>query len=592
MRLLNTRTRKLEEFFEKDIPNYAILSHTWGKEEIIFKDFDAELGPRRSSTKIDGCCTQALTDGLDFVWIDTCCIDKSSSAELSEAINSMFAWYEKAKVCYVYLSDVQSVFVESAEFQNSRWFTRGWTLQELLAPQSVMFYNASWKPLKYSDYHDPPTPIDFSFLGNLLAKITGIRVEIIEGHAPLVLASVAERMSWASLRQTTRVEDTAYCLLGLFGIAMPMIYGEGTKAFFRLQEEIVRSVHDHSIFAFGYGLSALKYDSNLAVSPSDFRFCKCVKSNLPLYYDIITSNRSHYTSTNNGLHIQLRLLPLVTGNWIGMLECYDDNIKGGYCAIAVPLFQSRTSKEVFFRHPAACPELVTTQPFRGVNPRQIYIEKSKPTFTKYISGIKLSSRFSKHITVKGTYPPYWDIARGEHEEPWLSPDILHKQVIILDCVNNQGETFLIKIEYSYKRDRNRRNGDLQIPIKAEVTARPAFNGSALDYAIEVDSLSKVPWKQNYWLSKIPWKQNDWQKLENLTSPVGGNDNARLYLDTSNPHVWEIDIVGVVMSPHDLAGPSNPSGSPKLPALKPMPYGFVRGNGTRLARFHELQQKES
>lgn len=238
LRLLNAQTRKLEEFFEKDVPNYGILSHTWGKEEITFKDFDAELGSRRSSKTIEGCCTQALADGLSYVWIDTCCIDKSSSAELSEAINSMFAWYQKAEVCYIFLEDVQSVFVESDEFQNSRWFTRGWTLQELLAPQSVMFYNASWEPLKYSDHHDP------SYLGIRLAKITGIRADIIEGHNPPISASVAERMSWASLRETTRVEDAAYCLLGLFGIAMPMIYGEGAKALFRLQEEIVRSVQD------------------------------------------------------------------------------------------------------------------------------------------------------------------------------------------------------------------------------------------------------------------------------------------------------------------------------------------------------------
>ncbi|KAN0107968.1 HET domain containing protein [Hyaloscypha variabilis] len=580
MRLLNTRTRKLEEFFEKDIPNYAILSHTWGKEEIIFKDFDAELGPRRSSAKIDGCCTHALTDRLDYVWIDTCCIDKSSSAELSEAINSMFAWYEKAEVCYVYLSDVQSVFVESAEFQNSRWFTRGWTLQELLAPRSVMFYNASWKPLKYSDYYDPRQPKDPSFLGTLLAKITGISAEIIEGHTPVVLASVAERMSWASLRQTTRVEDTAYCLLGLFGIAMPMIYGEGTKAFFRLQEEIVRSAHDHSIFAFGYGLPALEHNSNLAESPADFSLCECVKK-FPPRDDTITSNRSHYTSTNNGLHIQLRLLPLVTGNWIGMLECYDDNIRGGDLAIAIPLFQSQTSKEGFFRHPAACPEYVTIEPFRGVKPRQIYIEKSKPVFSKYTSGIKLSSRFSKQITVKGTYPPYWDIARGENEEPSGLPlDTLRKQVIILDCMNNQGDRFLIKIEYSYKKDYRRHYSRLT-PIEAEVTARPSLNTSALNYAIKED----LP-------PDIPWKQNDWQKLENLTGPVGGNDNARLYLDTSHPHVWEIDIEDVVMSPYDLAGPSSPSGSPKLVGSETIPYMYVERNGTRLARFHELQQKES
>lgn len=595
MRLLNTRTRKLEEFFEKDVPNYAILSHTWGKDEIIFNDFDAELGPRRSSAKIEGCCAQALSDGLEYVWIDTCCIDKSSSAELSEAINSMFGWYENAEVCYIFLSDMQSVFIESAEFQNSRWFTRGWTLQELLAPPSVMFYNASWKTLKYSDNHYPYQLENVSFLGILLAKITGIRADIIEGHAPLTSASVAERMSWASSRQTTRVEDTAYCLLGLFGIAMPMIYGEGGKAFFRLQEEIVRSVHDHSIFAFGYGLSALDHGFNLAKSPTDFTLCDYV-ANLPLGDDIITSNRSHYTSTNNGLHIQLRLVPLATGDWIGMLECYDNGIRGGDSVIALPLFQSPTSEGVFFRHPAACPELVTAQPFRGVRPRQIYIEKSGPKPLKWISGIKLSSRFSNQITVRGTYPPYWDIVRGEHQEPWCPMGTLRKQVIILDCWNNQSETFLVRIEYSYNTNRNREGSHKLAPIAAEFTARPSFNASALNYVIQED-----------WLPDLPWKQEPWQKFQDLASPIRGDDNARLHLDTTDPEVWEIDIVHG-MSSYDFVGPSttlldqarklslssslSPSGSPKPVAPESIPSMYRGRNGTRLARFHELQQNES
>jgi hypothetical protein len=148
-------------------------------------------------------------------------------------------------------------------------------------------------------------------------------------------------------------------------------------------------------------------------------------------------------------------------------------------------------------------------------------------------------------------------------------------------LNNQDETFLIKIEYSYKRDLNRRNYSLLTPIAAEVTARPSLQASALNYAIKEDLLPD-----------IPWKRNDWQKFKNLTSPLGGNDNARLYLDTSHPHVWEIDIEDVVMSPYDLAGPSNPSGSPKLVAPQPIPYIHTRRNGTLLARFHESQQKES
>lgn len=586
MRLLNASTKKLEEFFERDVPKYAILSHTWGKDEITFKDLDAELGLKRPSIKIEGCCTQASTDGLDYVWIDTICIDKSSSAELSEAINSMFAWYEKAEVCYIYLSDVQSVFVDSEEFPNSRWFTRGWTLQELLAPLSVMFYNASWMPLKYSEGHDS------NQLGNLLAEITGIRADIIEGHQPLTSASVAERMSWASFRQTTRVEDIAYCLLGLFEIAMPLIYGEGTKAFFRLQEEIGRSMRDHSIFAFGYDLVSLDHGYNLAKSPGDFMACGNVTS-LPQDYKIISPNRSHYTSTNNGLHIPLQLVPLATGGWIGMLECRDNSFKGDL-VIAIPLFQDHKFEEVFYRHAAGLPELVTAETFRNVEPRHIYIHRSGPKLTSTrISGIKLSCTFLKHIKIKATYPPHWDVARGEHQERWLPRDTLQEQVLILDCLNNEDGNFLVKIKYSYKR--GRLNGGNH-PMAAQVSARPVWNALALNYVIHEDSLPKTPWKRDPWVD-----------LEDLTSPVGGDDNARLYVDKTNSEVWELDIVDVAIPEsmggtttdlpiqareHRLSLPSSPSGSSSSAASYNFPDEYGGRNGTRLARFHELQLKKA
>jgi Heterokaryon incompatibility protein (HET) len=199
MRLLNARTKKLEEFFDKNIPKYAILSHTWGDDEVTFRDFDPIIGPRRTPAKIDGCCTEALTDGYDYVWIDTCCIDKSSSAELSEAINSMFVWYARAEICYVYLSDVVSnqVYIE---FNKSRWFTRGWTLQELLAPRVLRFYNTSWLSLGRLLKSDSPLSYYGSDMASLLADITGIPRYFIDVSGTLNMASIATKMSWASKR--------------------------------------------------------------------------------------------------------------------------------------------------------------------------------------------------------------------------------------------------------------------------------------------------------------------------------------------------------------------------------------------------------
>lgn len=196
-----------------------------------------------------------------------CCIDKTSTAELSEAINSMYRWYRKAKVCYVYLADVDydpaielwkdpkwvstqdsASIPKDYSFANSRWFTRGWTLQELLAPSDVQFYSRTSQLLGSKRN-----------LCALLSLITNILEEALSRPDPLEDSicfvpgrfSISTRMSWAARRQTTRIEDTAYCLLGLFDINMPLIYGEGEKAFRRLQEEIMKSSDDQSLFAWG-----------------------------------------------------------------------------------------------------------------------------------------------------------------------------------------------------------------------------------------------------------------------------------------------------------------------------------------------------
>ena len=248
MRLINVRTLQLEEYFGGDIPKYAILSHTWGKEEITFEEFGTALAEQKQGyQKIKSTCELAATQGYYYVWVDTCCIVKTSSAELSEAINSMCAWYQESSVCYVYLVDVdRSGFTES--FPRSRWFTRGWTLQELIAPDNVVFLDKDWNHLG--------TKID---MRKEVSHCAGIKEHALISLDVARSMSIAERMSWASHRSTTRVEDRAYSLLGLFDVNMPLLYGEGVKAFVRLQEEILKTSTDQSIFAWG-----LAADTNLS----------------------------------------------------------------------------------------------------------------------------------------------------------------------------------------------------------------------------------------------------------------------------------------------------------------------------------------
>ncbi|KAI0676567.1 hypothetical protein C8Q78DRAFT_998370 [Trametes maxima] len=189
------------------------------------------------------CCEIAERAGYEWVWLDTCCIDKTSSAELSEAINSMFFWYLSADICYAYLFDVSDhddPRERGSSFRRSKYHRRGWTLQELIAPTSVLFLSQAWNTI--GSKHSLLEP---------LVEVTGIDADILLGLEKMTHVSVAGRMSWAAKRETTRVEDRAYSLLGLFGISMPIIYGEGPRAFMRLQQEILKQDPDESLFAWG-----------------------------------------------------------------------------------------------------------------------------------------------------------------------------------------------------------------------------------------------------------------------------------------------------------------------------------------------------
>jgi hypothetical protein len=233
-----------KDFVGDDIPRYAILSHTWGvdTEEVTFKDLmDRTAAGKPGYEKIRFCGEQARHDRLRHFWVDTCCIDKSNNSELSEAINSMFRWYRDAAKCYVYLSDVSQPVNEfsqawESEFRNSRWFTRGWTLQELLAPASVEFFSKEGERIGNKQS-----------LQRYIREITGIPVKALQG-SPLSSFSIAERISWQEHRETTRKEDKAYSLLGICDVHMPLIYGEGREnAFKRLRKEINEALKGKSL---------------------------------------------------------------------------------------------------------------------------------------------------------------------------------------------------------------------------------------------------------------------------------------------------------------------------------------------------------
>ncbi|KAF2966551.1 hypothetical protein GQX73_g7028 [Xylaria multiplex] len=244
MRLLsynNTGSFSLTDYpRDTDIPSYAILSHTWGLEEVTYKDLEQGIGQRKIGyKKIRFCGERARRDGLRYFWVDTCCIDKSSSAELEKSIRSMFLWYRNATKCYAYLEDVSRPATQDSDrhdnphwklqFEQSRWFTRGWTLQELIAPKTVDFYSQEETRLG-----------DKESLEQIICDITNIPARALRG-VPLSHFTTSERMAWAKGRQTTIPEDKAYSMLGIFETHMHLMYGEGEEsAQKRLQEEIAK----------------------------------------------------------------------------------------------------------------------------------------------------------------------------------------------------------------------------------------------------------------------------------------------------------------------------------------------------------------
>lgn len=314
MRLLNTSSFDLRSFEDNEAPPYAILSHTWDKEEITLQDLKkTDAANRQGYEKVRSFCYKARANGFNYVWMDTCCIDKTSSAELSEAINSMYRWYQEAEVRYAYLADVPS----KKCFAESRWFTRGWTLQELIAPATVIFFNGEWNSVGTKET-----------LQQDISSCTGIPANILSGDEGLEMYSIAQKMAWAAKRQTSKIEDRAYCLLGIFDINMPLIYGERENAFIRLQEEIMKVSDDHTIFAW-------RHPDNrgglLATSPASFASSHDVVQ----YNPFGVSNRPP-TVSSRGMHLELRFVGRgYPGLGLAILPCKENHVGDEPIAIYV-----------------------------------------------------------------------------------------------------------------------------------------------------------------------------------------------------------------------------------------------------------------
>ncbi|CAG8971564.1 hypothetical protein HYALB_00009213 [Hymenoscyphus albidus] len=453
MRLLHCRTLELEDFFQNATPSYAILSHTWEKEELDCHEILNINGSHEHAKKktgfrkITNCCKQAAEDGFEYVWIDTCCIDKTSSAELSEAINSMYVWYSNAAICYAYLVDVplpsdppSSSSLESSsdkvkrysKFTASRWWTRGWTLQELLAPTSVRFFSQDWKLIGTKD-----------FLSDLIARVTGIDAATLQGR-PVAEESIAKRMSWASKRVTTRVEDIAYCLIGIFGVNLPLLYGEGEKAFVRLQEEIMKSSDDQSLFAWQVNentenvarqssIKLFKTDAEnnkvedlltqrqfgpqnqlslqdlggfLAKSPAAFQYAGSI---VPYRnWEISTP----YSMTNQGLRIQLEILYLDAKDYLAILQChYKDNFLGPLGIYIKPIVSDsgdQFARDLSHRQPVVViPNHVSTAVLRTVYIRQEVLLPSSRDYDR-----------TNHFLIRRLPGPEYPLVVVYPEEHW------------------------------------------------------------------------------------------------------------------------------------------------------------------------------
>lgn len=409
MRLLNTQTLEFEEFAGSAIPDYAILSHTWEKNEVSFQEMrNLGTSTKHGYQKIQETCRLASTKGLKYAWLDTCCIDKSSSSELSEAINSMFEWYRRATICIVYLSDLHLDDPNYQLLKACRWFTRGWTLQELIAPEQVEFYNANWtiigSKLQLKDH---------------LQRITGVNEKVLQDSTLLASISVSTKMSWAAHRETTRTEDIAYCLLGIFNVSMPLIYGEGEKAFYRLQEEVIRATHDITIFAWKSHNTSQVYEGILASSPMQF-------ASPPHTMQIskhFNTDGPEFSVTNKGVRFLTRLMysESIPGLYILPIEHKSSSPTANMSKMGILLAKFASNSFVRAHHDTIY-EFETSTTYERTDESVIYVLKAAtPNTSKSVRLLRQSAiqfKFDQAVRIMKVIPEsLWD----HHRRSFLLP---------------------------------------------------------------------------------------------------------------------------------------------------------------------------
>jgi len=472
----------------------------------------------------------------------------------------MYQWYKQAAVCLVYLSDVDphlDPHAAGSAFRVSRWFTRGWTLQELLAPSLLVFYDRDWgfigtgfnKKLKARDVRPS--------LAGLLTEITGIPEYYVAGGVFFRRASVAQRMSWAASRNTTRLEDEAYCLLGLFAVNIPLVYGEGRNAFQRLQEEIMRETDDHSLFA--WGRRGRTNDGGgpaacFARAPSDFAHCGDVYVRRPL--PLAASQPSpfrHHLMTNRGLLIDLKLLTVDSGDALALLNCSaargwenDDD----HPCLAVHLVKLHGDDKTFYRVRSTPPRLVASSRFAEVAPRSIYITKYSPDGFSIPSGLKLGN-ITGVLGIVDVYPADWKLLQGR---VYWTGDFGGEsfQVIYVHCVDKATKTdVVLRITYDFEVRRAYRDPEHSVdalmdiisssqpsslrPHSASCTVAPLQSGrSVLEQLALASGGDDLPWKG--------------------TMALGATHEYSFPVDRLDPDGWSIRHRRVSLPRTSLGGP--------------------------------------
>ncbi|PIL36600.1 hypothetical protein GSI_00289 [Ganoderma sinense ZZ0214-1] len=610
MRLIDTETGRFTEFFDLEkTPPYAILSHTWepppiGEQSyqdvvkiqetyrLSASDDDPPSDPlpfaptiwdhdSGLSLKIRAACDVARRDGYRYIWIDSSCIDKASSSELSEAINSMCNWYRGAQVCYAFLADVPSnedARAESSKFRKSRWFTRGWTLQELIAPRLVVFFSKEWEGLGTKDG-----------LADLIQDITFIDRGVLTHEIALSDESVAERMRWAARRETTRVEDEAYSLLGIFEITMPTLYGEGRHAFRRLQEEILRRIPDQSLFAWGsvcLPIPRVPFQvfvddgdiwSPFALSPRSFELSskgKIIRASGPIF-ESLELPVEEYTHTPYGIRTQLCFLPLRAFNltvsgvsrpnaraWcLAILAsqkdddpgrllsrlCYIDYAKPNVNFLHVPERLQLSGTGLPWGHDSFIFLILLSDLLRATSmqleTRSVYLPHPEPLAAKRrVDGKHLQLKLSVSIWAKAALQQYG----------WIMSDIRHSTQDDPDTCYFalSSESFNVHVQYRHiVVDR------MWLPMALVIEARLWILSPNHDEYDQSDIvLHPPPYASAVWTDEEPWAMTLPLRDVDVPTTSGDNVNLQLGLGLTAPSTYNVRVEVAATNVATRAGP--------------------------------------